>query len=120
MATKKQTNKLTKDKVDKIVDAVEDKVEKIVDIVENKVEDAKEAAQKVKKTTAKKEIKTSLFVEYYGKQVEDKTIIAAVKKAWTKSGNKIGDIKTMDLYIKPEDDAVYFVINKTESGSVEF
>ena len=64
--------------------------------------------------------KTSIFVEYQGKQVEDKAMIAAVKKAWTEAGNKVGDIKTVELYIKPEEDSVYYVINGTENGKVEF
>lgn len=63
--------------------------------------------------------KTSMFVEYQGKQVEDKAILAAVKKAWTESGNKVGDMKTVELYIKPEEAAVYYVINGTETGKVE-
>ena len=63
--------------------------------------------------------KTSMFVEYKGKQVEDKAILAAVKKAWTESGNKVGDMKTVELYIKPEESAVYYVINGTETGKVE-
>lgn len=63
--------------------------------------------------------KTSMFVEYQGKQVEDKAIVAAVKKAWTESGNKVGDMKTVELYIKPEEAAVYYVINETETGKVE-
>ena len=73
-----------------------------------------------KKTTAKKEIKVSTYVQCYGKQVEEKEIIASVKKSWTKSGKKVGDIKTMELYIKPEENAVYYVINGTETGAVEF
>ena len=64
--------------------------------------------------------KTSMFVEYQGKQVEDKAIIAAVKKAWIETGHKIGDIKTMEFYIKPEEDSVFYVINETETGKVEF
>lgn len=64
--------------------------------------------------------KTSMFVEYQGKQAEDKAIIAAVKKAWTEAGNKVGDMKTMELYIKPEEASVYYVINETETGKVEF
>ena len=59
-----------------------------------------------------------MFVEYQGKQVEDKAIVAAVKKAWTESGNKVGDMKTVELYIKPEEAAVYYVINETETGKV--
>lgn len=128
MATKKQTSKITKEKVEKIVDAVEKKAEKVADIVEDKVADtvedakevAKEVVKKAKKAATKKEIKTTLFVEYYGKQVEEKEMIAAVKKAWTSAGNKVGDIKSIELYVKPEDGAVYYVINKTESGKVEF
>lgn len=85
---------------------------------ENTVEVTTEKA--TKKTTTKKEIKTSLFVEYAEKQVAEKDIIAAVKKVWTKAGHKIGEIKTMELYVKPEESAVYYVINKTESGKVEF
>lgn len=64
--------------------------------------------------------KTSLFVEYQGKQVEDKAIITAVKKAWTEAGNKVGDMKTVELYIKPEETAVYYVINGAETGKVAF
>ena len=73
-----------------------------------------------KKTTAKKDIKVKAVVEYYGKQVEEKDMIAAVKKAWTKSGRKVADIKTIDLYIKPEEGAVYYVINGIDTGAVAF
>ena len=64
--------------------------------------------------------KTSMFVEYQGKQVEDKAIIAAVKKVWADSGHKVGDMKTLEFYIKPEEDSVFYVINGTETGRVEF
>lgn len=73
-----------------------------------------------KKATAKKDIKVKAVVEYYGKQVEEKDMIAAVKKAWTKSGRKVADIKTIDLYIKPEEGAVYYVINGIDTGAVAF
>ena len=72
------------------------------------------------KKTAKKDIKVKAVVEYYGKQVEEKDMIAAVKKAWTKSGRKVADIKTIDLYIKPEEGAVYYVINGIDTGVVAF
>lgn len=82
----------------------------------------KAAAKKpaAKKTTAKKQMKVNAFIQYYGKQVEEQDIVARVKKAWTASGNKVGDIKTMDLYIKPEEATVYYVINGTEKGTVAF
>ncbi len=72
------------------------------------------------KSAAKKDIKVKAVVEYYGRQVEEQDMIANVKKAWTKSGKKVRDIKTMELYIKPEEAAVYYVINGTDTGAVEF
>lgn len=82
----------------------------------------KPAAKKTasKKTSAKKDIKVKAIVEYYGKQVEEKEIIASVKKAWTKSSRKVGEIKSIDLYIKPEEGAVYYVINGVDTGAVAF
>lgn len=65
-------------------------------------------------------MKKTLFVQYDGKQVEEKEIVASVKAAWTEAGNKVGDIKTMEVYVKPEENAVYYVINETESGKVAF
>lgn len=60
--------------VEKTVPAVEKAAEKVV-------EETKEVAKKVKKVAPKKEMKTTLFVEHQGKQVEEKDMIAAVKKA---------------------------------------
>ena len=55
-------------------------------------------------------MKKTLFVQYDGKQVEEKEIVASVKAAWTEAGNKVGDIKTMEVYVIPEEVAVYYVI----------
>ena len=114
----------TKEKVEaKVEKAAADTVEKITKKAVKGAGAAKTVAKAVTKTVkkaAKKDIKIKAFVEYYGKQVEEKDIIARVKKAWTRSGKKVGDIKEMDLYIKPEENAVYYVINGTETGAVEF
>ena len=121
---KTETKPQTEEKVEK---AAADTVEKITKKAVKGADAAKTVAKAVTKTAtktvkkaAKKDIKVKAFVEYYGKQVEEKDIIARVKKAWTKSGKKVGDIKEMDLYIKPEENAVYYVINGTETGAVEF
>lgn len=118
----------TKEKVEaKVEKAAADTVEKITRKAVKGAGAAKTVAKAVTKTAtktvkkaAKKDIIIKAFVEYYGKQVEEKDIIARVKKAWTRSGKKVGDIKEMDLYIKPEENAVYYVINGTETGAVEF
>ena len=75
-------------------------------------EPKKETAKKAPaKRTAAKDIKTSVVVQFAGKEVTEKDLIAAVKKTYTKKGNKVGDIKTIEIYVKPEESAAYYVVN---------
>ena len=76
---------------------------------------AKPAARK---TAKRPEIKTEISVQYMGKDISGKDMVAMVKKDWTGKMNKIGDIKTMELYVKVEENMVYYVINGSETGSV--
>lgn len=91
--------------------------------VKTSLEEASEGSRKTakKKSSTKKtaEIKTTLCVQYLGKEVFERDLIALVKKAWTAKKNKVGDIKTIELYVKPEDNAVYYVVNGDFSGSIE-
>ena len=65
-------------------------------------------------------MKTACYVEYYGRQVSEADVIAMAKKIWADAGNKAADLKDIKLYIKPEDDRIYYVFNNTESGSFSF
>ena len=103
----------------KATEATVQSAEEVVMATEEETVEEK-AVETVKKAAPKKEMKTSVVVEYQGKQVEEKEMIAAVKKAWTKSGRRIGEIKTMTLYVKPEENAVYYVINGIDTGAVPF
>ncbi|MDO4977429.1 MAG: DUF6465 family protein [Eubacteriales bacterium] len=65
-------------------------------------------------------MKSTLNIEFSGKSVESKEIIAAAKKVWVDAGNKdrkVKDLAQLDLYIKPEEGKVYYVFNDEESGS---
>ena len=65
-------------------------------------------------------MKSTYNVEFAGNQIESKEVIAKAKKVWVDAGNKdrkIKHLKTMDLYLKPEENAVYYVFNEEESGS---
>lgn len=116
-ATAKKATEATVQSAEEVVMATEEETVEEKDAVEEKKTEEKKA---VKKAAPKKEMKISVVVEYKGKQVEEKEMIAAVKKAWTKSGRRIGEIKTMTLYVKPEENAVYYVINGIDTGAVPF
>lgn len=66
-----------------------------------------------KKAAAKKEdINTSVAVQFSGKEVFTANLIDEVKKAWVEqSEGKLSDIKSIELYIKPEEMKAYFVVN---------
>ena len=104
-------------------------------IVKKKAEPAAEAAKASAKAKAMKAEKAAapkaekqaparrrsaapavkLFVEYGGKQVSQEEMISSVLAGWTGEA-----VKTLELYVKPEDGAVYYVINGVHSGKAGF
>ena len=86
--------------------------------------EVKEEAKKApaKKATpakaAKAEIKTALYVQFAGNEATETDIIDKVKVAYVAEGHKESAIKEINLYVKPEEYAVYYVINDKSSGKV--
>ncbi len=62
-------------------------------------------------------MKTSVYVEFYGEQVSQNYLVGEAKKIWADSGRKPEDLKNIALYVKPEEDMVYYVFNGGETGS---
>lgn len=62
-------------------------------------------------------MKSTFFVEFYGKQVEEAALVKTAKEIWKKNGKKATDLKSLNLYVKPEENTVYYVFNDDESGS---
>lgn len=87
--------------------------------------EVKEEAKKApaKKATpakaAKAEIKTALYVQFAGNEVTEADIIDKVKAAYVAEGHKESAIKEINLYVKPEEYAVYYVINDKAIGKVD-
>lgn len=63
-------------------------------------------------------MKTNTYIQYKGTQLDDKTFVSKIKEFWSNQGNRIKDINTLNMYIKPEENTVYFVINDTTTGSL--
>lgn len=108
-------------------------VEKAVAAVKETVEETKKAAKAVKEAKAPKAPKAAkepkaakapkavkakapavkVFLEYRGIQVSQEAILEAVKADW-----KGEAIKTLEVYVKPEDGAAYYVVNGDSTGKV--
>ena len=89
----------------------------------SKVKVAPAKPQKVTKTAnvrkpATKEIKTNVVLQYADYNISYDTIVENAQKSW-KSQGKRAAVKSMDLYVKPEESRVYFVVNGKDTGDCE-
>ena len=73
-----------------------------------------------RRTSAKKaETNTEVYIQYWGKEVYAKDVVAAVKKIWTdEMGKKESDMTDLKVYIKPEDNGAHYVINGEITGFI--
>ena len=86
---------------------------------------SKAAAPKTAPKTPRKKAtpaapKVNLVFQYQGRELSQAGMVDAVTNAWVSAGRDAAAIETLELYVKPEDCAVYYVINGTESGKFDF
>lgn len=55
-------------------------------------------------------MKSNVYLEYQEKQIKEADIVAQAKALWKTLGNA-ADLKSMKLYLKPEEHTVYCVFN---------
>lgn len=82
----------------------------------------KEAPKKKagRKPAAKKqENSTEVFVEFYGQQSSVEEIKKRVTDLFVGEGHRASTIKSLKLYLKPEDSSAYYVINDKFAGRVD-
>ena len=86
------------------------------------VKETKAAAPAAKATKTTRTVKETVSVEFQfgGKNTTVDSIVDAIKEAYKAEGNKAA-IKTLEVYVQPENNVAYYVINGVEEGkSVSF
>lgn len=62
--------------------------------------------------------KTTLHIQYGGKSIAEEDLIKSAKDIWKYDlKRKISELTSIELYVKPEDNAVYYVMNEDVKGS---
>lgn len=86
-----------------------------------KKEEGKAAPKKrgPKPKAEKKEAVQNVYVQFMGKEILTADLVAQVTEKWVALGHRASSIKELNLYVKPEDSAAYYVINGKESGKLE-
>ncbi|MBQ7766581.1 MAG: hypothetical protein IJ397_07060 [Lachnospiraceae bacterium] len=85
-----------------------------------KKEVAKKAAPAKKEAPAKKAAakKEAIYVQFAGKSYSNDELLKIAKDVWVYDmGQKAADMKSVEIYVKPEESMAYFVVNGTENGS---
>ena len=117
--TKKATTKATEVKEVKEVKVEAPKAEAVKEV---KKAPAKKAATTKKATTAKKETvkkETVITIQHQGNEISVASVEEKVKAAFVAEGHKASTIKTLNIYVKPEEYAAYYVINGEFTGRVD-
>lgn len=109
----KETAEVIADKAEVTVEKTIEKVEKAV----AKKPAAKKSSSVAKKTTVKKSV--DVFVQYEGKELKADELVEKAKADYASAGNKKTDAKDVKIYVKPEENMVYYVINEKFEGSFE-
>lgn len=79
---------------------------------------AKKAATTTKKAPAKK-AETVITVQFGGNEVAIASVEEKVKAQFVAEGNKASSIKSLNIYVKPEEASAYYVINGDVTGRVD-
>jgi len=125
---KKATAKKVAEEVKEIkVSAAEEKVAVETAPVAEPVVKEKKATKKPaakKASTAKTETKTApkkdeVFVQFAGEEFVVEEVMEKAKAAYVAEGHRISAIKSVRLYIKPEERKAYYVINDKAAGSID-
>ena len=61
-------------------------------------------------------MKSTLYVEYQEKQMNEKDLVAKAKQIWTDEGRKFSALTSLQLYVKPEENMAYYVFNDEIKG----
>jgi len=128
-ATKKKAAPVTEEKVEAAVKAevkettvkaepVKETVEKAAKTTAKKAKATTTKATTAKKTTKKAELKSELHIQFGGKSYAQEDLVKIAKDVWKYDlKQKVSDLTSVELYVKPEENTVYYVMNNEFSGS---
>lgn len=85
-----------------------------------KKETAKKAAPAKKEVAVKAATKVSVNLQFAGKEYKAEDFEKMAKDVWQYDlGKKAADLKSVDLYVKPEENKVYYVMNGDVTGDFD-
>lgn len=94
-----------------------------------KVEEKKEAVKAVAKSAAAKKkatksaekepLKPEVFIQFQGREAVIDDVVSKATAQYVAEGHRASSIKSLQVYLKPEDYAAYYVINQKFAGKID-
>ena len=79
----------------------------------------KAAPKKTTKAVAKKENTTVVKVQFQNREADLQVVEERVKEQFAAEGHRPSSIKSLNIYVKPEEYSAYYVINEKYTGRVD-
>ncbi len=116
-----ETKEVVEAKAEETKKAVETKTAEVKKAVEAKTKEVKTAVKKTAAKAAAKavEVNTQVFVQYQNNEADVAKIEEKIKAQFAADGHRVGNIKKLSIYMKPEEYAAYYVINEKFFGRVD-
>ena len=119
----KKATKATEVKATEVkVEAPKAETKEVKEVKEVKAAAKKAPAKKAttKKTPAKKEAApTEMILQFQGNEVVVANVEEKIKAAYVAEGHRASSIKSLTVYVKPEEYSAYYVINGDVTGRVD-
>lgn len=81
---------------------------------------SEEIIETVKKSIPQaKPIEKTIYIQYYGKEVSEQTLIQRFNEEWTKE-HKLNEVETLKIYYKIEENTAHYLVNDTITISITF
>lgn len=113
-----------REKAEPIYNDIKEKAAPAAKVVKTHSEKARKAAKTVSDDislkAAKFSCKEEVFVQYSHHEIRTTDIIERAKQDYVSKGNKPSSIREIQVYIKPSDNAAYYVVNHQETGKIGF
>ena len=101
------------------METVKEAVKEATAKVETAAKTAKKPAAKKAAPAKKEEVKAEVYVQFQGQEAVVADVIEKAKKQFVEEGHRASTIKNIQVYLKPEEYAAYYVINQKHAGRVD-
>ena len=72
------------------------------------------------KKPAKKEAEQEMILQFGGREIKEKDLYERIQQIWIEGyGKKAEELKSLKVYVKPEEFTAYYVINDDVTGSID-